>query len=60
MLGTEGTLRNVTWIELIECSEIVESDHRGCLTDVDFSDYFSEEFVEGALSCDRKLIPNSK
>ena len=46
VLATEGMLRNVKGIEIIECSKIIESDHRGYLTDVDFSDYFAEEFVE--------------
>ena len=36
VLETEGMLRNVTGIEIIECSEIVESDHRVYLTDVYF------------------------
>ena len=36
VIATEGTLWNVTGIEIFGCSEIVESDHRGCLTDVDF------------------------
>ena len=51
MLATEGTLWNLTGIELIECTEIVESDHRRFLTDVEISDYFAEEFVEGDLRC---------
>ena len=36
MLDTEGTLQNVTGIEQIGCSEIVESDHREHLTDAYF------------------------
>ena len=39
----------MTGIELIECSEISESDHRRYLTDLDLVDYFSEELVEGDL-----------
>ncbi len=60
MLATEGVLRNAAGNELIECSEIVEHDHRWCLTDVDFSDYVVEEFVEGDLRCDGRLNPNRK
>ena len=37
-LATEGMLSKETGIILIECSEKVESNHRGCLTDT----YFSE------------------
>ena len=46
VLATEGMLRNTAGIETIDCSEKIESDHRGYLTHVCFSDYFSEEFVE--------------
>ena len=46
--------------ELIECSEIVESDDRGCLTDVDFAEYFAEEFVEDDDRLERSLNPNRK
>ena len=42
VMATEGTLRNMTGTEMIECSEIIESDHRDYLTDVDFSDYYAE------------------
>ena len=52
-LTTEGILRNITWIEIIECSEIIESDDRECLTNVGFSDYFAEEFVESDIRCNR-------
>ena len=41
VLATEGTLRNATGIKLIESSEIVESDHRGCLTDIDLTEHFA-------------------
>ena len=37
VLSREGMLRNETLIELIECSEIVESGHTWHLTDIDFS-----------------------
>ena len=40
-------LSKVTGCELIKRSEIVESDHRGCLIDIDFVECFAEEFVEG-------------
>ena len=56
----EGTLSNVKGCELIECSEIVESDHRGCLTNVDFAEYFAEEFVEEEKRMERSLNPNRK
>ena len=36
MLSTEGTLCRITGMEIIECNEIMESDDRGFLTDVDF------------------------
>ena len=42
VLATDGMLRNVKGCELVECSEIVESDHRGCLTDVDFAQCFQK------------------
>ena len=42
-------LQRVTRIELMDCSEIAESDHREYLAGVDFADYFAEEFVEGDL-----------
>ena len=53
-------LRCIKGIELTECSEIVESDHRGYLTDVDFAEYFAEELVEGDLRKKRCLNPNRK
>ena len=31
VLVIEGVLRCITWIELIECSEITELDHQGYL-----------------------------
>ena len=34
--------------------------HRECLTNVDFSDYFVEESVEGDLRCDKRLNHNRK
>ena len=46
MLATEGVLSKVKGCPPIECSEIVESDHRGCLTDVDFVEHFAEKFIE--------------
>ena len=35
VLVTEGVLRNIKGIEIIECGESIESNYRGCLTDVD-------------------------
>ena len=60
VLATEGMLRKVKGCELTECSEIVESDHRRCLIDVDFTDYFSEEFVEDEERMEMNLNPNRK
>ena len=60
VLATEGTLSKVTGSELIECSEIVDYHHRGCLTDIDFSEHFAEEFVEGDERKVRCLHPNRK
>ena len=60
MLATKGKPRNVTGIEIIECSEIIESDNPGCLTDVDFSKCFAEEFVEGDRRSIRSLNTNRK
>ena len=53
-------LSKVTGCELIECSEIIESDHRGHLIDIDFADHFAEEFVEGDERYGRSLNPNRK
>ena len=50
VLTTDGILLCVKGIELIECSEIVESYHPGHLTDVDLSDYFSEDFDYGDVT----------
>ena len=46
--------------ELTECSEIMESDHRGHLTDVDFAEHFSEDFVEDEKRVERNLNLNKK
>ena len=46
--------------EITECSEIVESDHRGCLTDVDVAECFAEELVEDDERLERSLNPNRK
>ena len=58
MLATEGTLSNVKGCKLIECSEIVQSDHRKFLIDICFAEYFVEEFVEGDKRQERSLNPN--
>ena len=47
ILETEGMLRCVTWIELVESHEALESNHRGYLIDTGMSDYFAGELVEG-------------
>ena len=60
VLATDGTLRNVQGCELIECSEIVESDHRGNLTDADFAECFIEDFAEDNEIVERNLNPNRK
>ena len=49
VLTTEGILLKTKGIELIECSEIIESDHQGCLTYVDFSNYFADTFFRAAV-----------
>ena len=38
----------------------MESDHRGCLSDVEFAEYFSEEFVEDEERMERNSNPNRK
>ena len=60
MLATEGMLSNVKGCEFIECSEILESDHRGHLTYVDFAEYFAKEIFEGDERQERRLNPNRK
>ena len=60
VLATEGMLSKVKGCELTECSKIVESDHRGCLIDVDFAEKFSEEFVEDEERMERNLNPKKK
>ena len=57
VLGTEGMLSKVKGCELTECSEIVESDHGGHLTDVGFAQCFIEEFVEDEARMERNLNP---
>ena len=59
-LATDGTLRNVQGCELIECNEIVESDHRGNLTDINFAEYFTEDFAEEDDIFERRLNPDRK
>ena len=59
-LATDGMSRKVKGCELTECSEIVESDHGGCLIDVYFAEWFSEDFVEDEERAQRNLNPNRK
>ena len=42
MLATEVVLNMETGIKMIECNEIIESGHWGCLTDIDVEKYFNE------------------
>ena len=60
VLYIEGMLRKVTGIELVECSELVESDHRECLTTADFSECFAEEFVDRDKRKNRSINLNRK
>ena len=60
VLATEGILRNMTGIEIIECSETIESDYQGCLIDVDFLEYFAEEFVDCYRRRVKSVNPNRK
>ena len=46
--------------DIIVCNEIIESDHRGYLTDINFAECFVEEFVEGDERHERSLSPNRK
>ena len=47
VLVSEGMLNVVEGIELIECNEIVDSDHRGWLTNVNLETHFGEDFNRG-------------
>ena len=58
MLATEGMMKKVTGCELTECSEIVESEHRGCLRDMHFAECSSEEFMEGDVRYENSLNTN--
>ena len=44
VLGTEGVMNIVDGIELIECNEKVDSDHRGYLIDVNLEEFFESSF----------------
>ena len=57
-LKTEGLLRHIEGIELIECNETLELDHRGCLIDGDMWNYFSEELLESDVKLKRMLNQN--
>ena len=43
ILGSEGIMNIVERIELIECDEIVDSDHRVYLVDLNLETHFEEE-----------------
>ena len=59
-LAIDEKLRCIAGIELSDCSEIVELDHRGHSTDVDLADYFAEELVEGDIRQKRVSNPSRK
>ena len=44
VLGSKVILNIEEGIELIECDEIVDSDNRGCLTDLNLELNFEEQF----------------
>ena len=60
VLAADGMLRKAKGCELTECSELVESDHRGQLTDVDLAENFSEDFAKDDEIAERNLNPNRK
>ena len=43
VLRIEGVMKIVNMIELIECNEIVDSGHRGYLTDINLEAWFEEK-----------------
>ena len=43
-MGSKGLSNVVEGIKLIECHKIVDSYHRGCLTDLNLEVHFEEEF----------------
>ena len=46
-------------IELIECNEIIDSDNRGCLTDVNLETCFGEDFNR-EIERERRLLNHNK
>ena len=46
MLGTEGVMSIVDGIELIECNEIIDSDHREFLTIVNLEACLRKNLIE--------------
>ena len=52
--------RRASGIELIECDEIVESDHRDFLIDASIADYFAKELFEVYARIRKKLNPSKK
>ena len=47
-------------IELIECNEIIDSDHRGWLTDVNLEACFEEKFNRAKEMESRTLNPTKR
>ena len=60
VLVSEGMLNVVEGIELIECNEIVDSDHRGYLTDLNLEMHFEEDFNKEQEIEQRLLNPNKR
>ena len=60
MLGTEGVMNVVDGIEVIEWNEIVDSDRRGCLTDINLEACFEEKFNRATEMESTTLNPNKR
>ena len=52
-------LNIIEGIELIECNEIVDSDHRGHLTDMNQETHFGEDFNR-EIEIERRLLNHNK
>ena len=59
-LVTEGLLNTVEDIELIKWNGIVDSDHRGHLTDLSLEVCFEEEFEMEKVTEHRSLNPHER
>ena len=44
IFGTDGVMRIVEGIKLVDFDDHVKADHRGCVVDFDFEECFEEKF----------------